>query len=55
MKEYSPWAHMMSPIGWTYNEKSSGPKTKLYGTPVVTVVALDDWSLITTRCVLSFR
>ena len=46
---------MMSPIGWTYNEKSCGPRTEPCGTPVVRVVVLDDWSPITTRCVLCFK
>ena len=33
---------LMSPMGWTYNEKSSGPRTEPSETPVVRVVVLDD-------------
>ena len=33
-------------IGWTYNEKSSGPRTEPCVTPLVRVVVLDDWSPI---------
>ena len=33
-------------IGWTYSEKSSGPRTAPCGTPAVRVVVLDDWPLL---------
>ena len=49
----SPWARIMSPIGWAYSEKSSGPRTEPCGTRSVRVVVLDGWPPITIRCVRS--
>ena len=39
----------MSPICWTYSEKSSGPSTEPCGTSAVRVVVLDDRPPITKK------